>query len=309
MPLDPQVQIFLEQLRQSGAPPLCSLTPQEARAGAQADAAALGPSEPVAGKDDLDIAGPCGPLPIRLYTACEILSRGLLVYFHGGGWVIGDVTTHDALCCALANAAGCRLVSVDYRLAPEHKYPAAAEDAFAATQWAVTHAAELGADPTRVAVGGDSAGGNLAAVVALMARDRAAFSLAHQTLIYPVTNYAFGTDSYRENAEGYLLTRADMQWFWHQYLVRPEQGHQPYASPLQAGDLHGLPQALVITAEYDPLRDEGEAYARRLIEAQVPVSLLRYEGMIHAFIRRFGQFNQARAALSRWAAALRQAFR
>jgi len=309
MPLDPQVAIFLEQLRQSGAPSLCSLAPQEARAVAQADATALGPSERVHSKEDLDIAGPSGRLPIRLYTPVQILSQGMLVYFHGGGWVIGDVATHDGLCCALANAAGCRVVSVDYRLAPEHKYPAAAEDAFAATQWAVTHAAELGADAPRVAVGGDSAGGNLAAVGALMARDRAAFRLAHQTLIYPVTNYAFDTDSYRENAEGYLLSRADMQWFWGQYLARPEQGSEAYASPLQAVDLRGLPQALIITAEHDPLRDEGEAFARRLAEAQVPVTLQRYEGMIHAFIRLLGQFDQARAALSQWAAELRQAFR
>jgi len=308
LPLDPQVHAFLEQLRVSGAPPLHTLSPEMARDRARNDAAAMGPSEPVAQKEDVEVPSPGGPIPMRIYTPLHMRCKGLLLYLHGGGWVIGDVGTHDSLCCTLANAAGCRIISVDYRLAPEHKYPAAVEDAFSAACWVLENARQLDVDPARIAVGGDSAGGNLAAAITLMARDRAAFSLALQVLVYPVTNYAFDTLSYRENAEGYLLTRADMQWFWRQYLGEEERGAESYASPLRATDLRGLPPALVMTAQYDPLRDEGEAYARRLSEAGVPVNLRRYDGMIHAFIRRTQQFDQARAAVEHWAAELQRAF-
>jgi acetyl esterase len=310
MSVDPEVAQFLEDLRKLGAPPLSSLSPTEARAGMAADAADLGPGEAVAAKVDRTVPGPAGPIPVRIYTPLGPNVRGLYVYYHGGGWVIGDVETHDAYCCSVANAAGCRVLSVDYRLAPEHKFPAAPDDCYVATAWAFENVRQLcGGAVEPIAVGGDSAGGNLAAVVSLMARDRGSFRPALQVLIYPVANHAFDTASYHENAEGYLLTRADMHWFWDCYLAHPADGRNPYASPLRAEDLAGLPPALVLTAGYDPLRDEGEAYAARLRAAGVPVKLVAYPGMIHAFIRRTRQFTQARAALAEVAAALREALR
>lgn len=310
MSLDQEVAIFLEELRKLRAPALSSLSPQEARAGMVVDAAQLGPSDNVAAKIDRSVPGPAGPIPVRIYTPAGPRTRGIFVYYHGGGWVIGDVETHDALCCSLANAAGCRVVSVDYRLAPEHKFPAAADDAYAATRWVFENVRTLcDGHVEPIAVGGDSAGGNLAAVVCLMARDRQAFRPALQVLIYPVTNHAFDTASYGENAEGFLLSRADMQWFWGCYLARPDDGGDPYASPLRAASLSNLPPALVLTAQYDPLRDEGEAYAARLQEAGVAVKLVQYPGMIHAFIRRTRQFAQARAAVAEIADAVRRQFR
>jgi acetyl esterase len=189
------------------------------------------------------------------------------------------------------------VVSVDYRLAPEHKYPAAAEDAYAATMWVREHAGVLSIDPRRVAVAGDSAGGNLAAVTALMARDRGQPPLAAQVLIYPITDGDFDTPSYQEFADGYTLTRGAMKWFFRQYLSSEHQAQEPYVCPAQAADLRGLPRALIITAEYDPLRDEAEAYARRLMDSGVPVQLTRYDGMIHGFLRRLNTFDAARVAL------------
>ena len=306
MPLDREVAAFLEELRLAGAPALSSLSPQEARVACEADAALLGPADEVAAKVDREIPGPAGPIRVRIYTPASAPPHGLFVYYHGGGWVIGDVATHDAFCSTLANAAGWRVLSVDYRLAPEHKFPAAVDDAYAAAEWAFANVEAVCGAVEPIAVGGDSAGGNLAAAVCLMARDRNAFRPALEVLVYPVTNYAFDTPSYRENAEGYLLTRADMQWFWDCYLARPEDGWRPYASPLRAADFSGLPPALVLTAEYDPLRDEGEAYAARLRAAGVPVKVVRYPGMIHAFIRRTKQFTQARAATGEIARALRE---
>jgi acetyl esterase len=213
-------------------------------------------------------------------TAIPTASGAALVYFHGGGWVLGSVITAHGVCAALAHESRYTVVSVDYRLAPEHPFPAAVEDAWAATTWVHKHGAELGA-PGPLAVGGDSAGGNLAAVMALRARDRG-LPLAFQLLVYPVMDADLDTTSYPENAQGYWLTRAGMAWFWDQYLPDGDRFH-PDASPLRAEDVSGTPPALVITAEYDPLRDEGEAYARRLEEAGVPVTLSRYDGLIHAF--------------------------
>jgi len=297
MTWDPQVRAFLDDLAAQNPPPPSSLTPEQARAAMRLDTAALGDPEPVARIEDLVLPGPGGEIPVRVYDSGETDPAPALVFFHGGGWVLGDLETHHNLCCTLANAAGCTVVSVDYRLAPEHKYPAAAEDAHAAVQWVIAEADSLGVDPRRVAVGGDSAGGNLAAVAALMARDRHAPQPAFQLLLYPVTDYRFDTPSYRDNAEGYLLTRADMQWFWGQYLNGPEDGAGAYASPLQADDLSGLPPALVVTAEYDPLRDEGEAYAGRLSDAGSTARLWRYGGLIHGFARRTDLFDRARVAL------------
>jgi acetyl esterase len=221
----------------------------------------------------------------------------IVVYFHGGGWVIGDLETHDHWCRSLASEVPAVLVAVDYRLAPETRFPAAAEDCYAAAKWSAANAKSLGADPARLAVAGDSAGGNLSAAVAQMARDRGGPAIAFQLLLCPVTEYGFDTASYRENAEGYLLTRNGMVWFWHQYLSDPAaDGHDPRASPMRATNLAGLPAAHVVTAEYDPLRDEGEAYAARLRAAGVPVTSKRYDGQIHNFFTMGHVLEQGAAA-------------
>jgi acetyl esterase len=200
------------------------------------------------------------------------------------------------------------VASVDYRLAPEHRYPVAAEDSYAAFRWMLGHAASLGVDPRRIAVGGDSAGGNLATVVSLMARDRGTPLPIFQALVYPVTDSDLDTPSYRENATGYVLTREGMRWFFRHYLARGEQGREPYVAPLRAPSLTGLPPALVQTAECDPLRDEGEAYAARLRDAGVPVTLTRYAGMFHGFLRMTNILDKAKAARDEVAGALRKAF-
>ncbi|HEX5445420.1 MAG TPA: alpha/beta hydrolase, partial [Pirellulales bacterium] len=266
--------------------------------------AALGPAEAVHRVEDRSIIGPEADLPIRIYSPVENKARRALVYFHGGGWVIGSIETHDGLCRMLANRAACTVVSVEYRLAPEHKFPAAAEDAYAAVRWAAEHAEELGADATRLAVGGDSAGGNLAAVVCLMARDRKGPPIDLQVLLYPITDYDLDTQSYLAYADRYLLTRDAMSWFWQHYLADEADKTRPYVSPLRAPDLSRLPRALIITAECDPLCDEGDAYARRLEAAGVAVTHACYAGMVHGFVRRATLLAQGRKALDQIAAAL-----
>jgi len=308
MALDPQAKRIIDATVALGLPPVEQMTPVEARESMRARTAALGPVEDVARVVDYRVAVEGGEITVRCYTPAGDGPFPALVFFHGGGWVIGDIDTHDGICRSLANAAGCVVANVDYRLAPEHRYPVAAEDALAATRWVAEQAPRLGVDGRRLAVGGDSAGGNLAAVVALMAREHGGPALRLQVLVYPVTRHGFDTASYRECAEGYLLTRAGMQWFWNHYLGRPENGRQPYASPLEAPSLEGLPPTLVLTAEYDPLRDEGEAYADGLRRAGVPVTLTRYPGMIHGFFRWINLVDKARAARDEAAAALRKAF-
>ncbi|HEY7295140.1 MAG TPA: alpha/beta hydrolase [Dehalococcoidia bacterium] len=307
MPLDPQAKAVLDQMAALGDPPLGTVSPEETRRNMAARRAAMPPGEPVARTEDRSIPGPAGSIPVRIYSPEGNGPFPVLVYLHGGGWVIGDIESHDASVRALTNRSGCLIVSVDYRLAPEHKFPAAADDCFAATQWVAQHAPEFGGDPARLAVGGDSAGGNLAAVVALMAKQRGGPRIAFQLLIYPVTDHNLDTESYRTNAEGYLLTRESMAWFWDHYLNTPADGRNPLASPLQADSFSGLPPALVITAEYDPLRDEGEAYAKRLEEAGVQVTCTRYDGMIHGFFGMFLLIDKAKQALDQAAAALRTA--
>jgi len=227
-----------------------------------------------------------------------------IVYFHGGGWCIGNVDIYDWTCRNLANVTGAVVASVDYRLAPEHCFPAAADDGYAAAAWMHAEAEVLGVDGRRLAVAGDSAGGNLAAVVSLMARDREGPPVQFQLLVYPVINHDFDTESYRDNATGYFLTRANMEWYWKSYLGADGDGTHPYASPIRATDLSGLPPALVITAEYDPLRDEGEAYGRRLEEAGVPVTIHRYDGMFHGFFSLGALLPAAREATEEAAGAL-----
>jgi acetyl esterase len=221
---------------------------------------------------------------VRIYTPEGSGPFPLLVFFHGGGWVIGDLDGHDPLCRRLTNLVDCIVVSVDYRLAPEHPFPAAPRDCFAATQWVAQNAAQLQGDPARIAVGGDSAGGNLAAVVAQLARDQGGPALVFQALIYPATDLRMSTASIEENGKDYLLTKEDMIWFMQHYMKNEEDKSNPLASPLLAANLSNLPPALVITAEYDPLRDEDEQYGERLKEAGVPVQISRYDGAIHGFV-------------------------
>jgi acetyl esterase len=233
----------------------------------------------------------------------------MLTYFHGGAWIFGSLDTHDGVCRALANGAGCVVVAVDNRQAPEHKFPAAPEDCFAATQWVATHPGDLQGDPLRLAVGGDSAGGNLAAVVTQMAREHGGPALAFQLLIYPAVDWRAdaGYPSWQDNAQGYGLDKPLMDWFADHYLRSAADRTNVLASPLLAPDLRGLPPALVITAEFDILRDEGEAYARRLQEAGVPVTVHRYLGMVHGFFDESVIFDQRKAAVAEASAALRWA--
>lgn len=292
----------------AGEPLIYTLEPQEARRIRLARLRSDLPVEPVAKVEDRTIPGPTGPLPVRVYTPDGRGPHPVAVYYHGGGWVTGNLDTHDGSSRGLCNTGRCVIVSVDYRLAPEHKFPAAAEDAYAAAKWAVDHTLEIGGRPSRVAIAGESAGGNLAAAVCLMAKDRGGPPLLFQVLIYPVMDYGSNTPSYRENAEGYFLTRSSMDWYWGHYLKAPEDGSDPYASPLKAKDLAGLPPALVITAEYDPLRDEGEAYASRLKDAGVPAACSRYAGMMHGFFNQPNDMDDARKAYAEAGAALRKAF-
>jgi acetyl esterase len=259
----------------------------------------------VARVENRTLPGPAGEIPVRIYAPSERRGLPALVYFHGGGFVIGGLDTHDGTCRSLANAIGCTVVSVDYRLAPEHKFPAAPEDCYAATRWVAEKGAEIGVDGARIAIGGDSAGGCLTAVVAMMARERGGPSLRHQLLIYPCTNHDFTTVSYEENKQGYLLSREMMRWFWNHYLVKPEDGANPYASPLRAQSFKGLPPAHVITAEFDPLRDEGEALAARFRGDGVPTTQTRYDGMIHGFFSMTAMLDAAKRAVAETAAAVR----
>ena len=283
MPLDPQAAAFLKQAADAGAPPLESMPVPQAREFLRSLFGPQGAREPLKQVEDRVIDAGDVKLPIRIFTPEGSGPLPILVFFHGGGWVLGDCESYDTPCRALANGAGCIVVSVEYRLAPEHKFPAAPEDCYAATLWTVRNAASLGGDPARVAIGGDSAGGNLAAVVAQMARDRDTPPLVLQVLIYPVTNHARDTASYRANAEGYLLTKAGMDWFWNCYLREPSDGAKPYASPLRATNFANLAPALLITAEYDPLHDEGAAYGAKLGAAGVKLVYSDYPGMIHGF--------------------------
>lgn len=303
MPLDPAAEVFLREVAAAGGPPITSLSVQEVRQVFH-DMFARGDREAVANVEDRRIPGPQGEIPLRIYTPGGHGPFPVLVFCHASGWVVCDLETHDAPCRALANAVPSIVVSVDYRLAPEYKFPAAPEDCYAATRWAAANATAIHGDPDRLAVGGDSAGGNLAAVVALMARDRGGPALAHQVLIYPATDTSFDSASYRQYGEGYFLTKDLMVWFAKHYLREADAVH-PYAAPLRAPDLRGLAPALVITAECDPLRDDGEAYASRLREAGVAVRHIRYDGMIHGFLGLPAIFPQARRVIEEVAAALR----
>ena len=308
MPLDPQAKAVLDQFASMGGQQLHEMSVAQARELILGMVALAGEPESVARIENRTVPGPAGEIPVRIYTPVGTAPFPVLVYFHGGGWVIGNLDTHDGICRSLANRVGCLVVSVDYRLAPEHPFPAAPEDCYAATRWLAEHAGSLGGDKGRIAVGGDSAGGNLAAVVALMARDRGGPKLAFQLLVYPATDTDFETRSYRENSEGYFLTRADMVWFWNHYAPRDEDRRNPYAAPLRAASLRGLPPALVITAEFDPLCDDGNAYAARLREDGVPVRLSQQDGLIHGFFQMGAVIDRGRASVDEASRAVKDAF-
>jgi acetyl esterase len=307
MALHPQAKAFLDNLAAGGAPPIEQLPLADARAVRSEMIEAGGPEQPVAEVRNRSVPGPDGPIRIRVYRPVRNETLPALIFFHGGGFVICNLDTHDRQCRALANASGCAVISVDYRLAPENKYPAAVNDAYAATQFIAEHPAEFGIDPNRIAVGGDSAGGNLATVVALLSRERGGPRLKFQLLIYPVVDFYDQSPSMQQYSQGYFLTREGMDWFTNSYLPSREAGLEPSASPMNATDLSALPPAMVITAECDPLRDQGEEYARKLQGAGVPVELKRYEGMIHPFFQFGGILDTARVAMNDAASALRGA--
>ena len=311
MALDPEARFVLDLIAQSGRKPWYELSPAAARLQYLETRGALqGPEPDVALVRDLAATGPNGDIPVRLYRpkGSGLQDRlPVLVYFHGGGWVIGDLETHDIICRELCNRSGAALVSVDYRMGPEHKFPAAVEDAYAALHWVAVEGRNLALDTRRIAVGGDSAGGNLAAVCSLMAREQGP-RLAFQLLIYPATDLVGDTASHRELADGYMLTHEAIAWFAGHYLNGPADRLDWRASPLRAQDLHGLPPALVITAGFDPLKDEGKAYAERLRAAGVAVEFTCYEGMFHGFFGMNGKIAVARQAIARSAAALAAAF-
>jgi acetyl esterase len=313
MALDSQVAFVLELVVKSGRPAYHTLSPKEARQLFRETRPASTPVPPAIGEvRSASAEGPRGPIPLRVYRPASVADATrlpALVFFHGGGWVIGDLDTHDTLCRQLTAEAGISVVSVDYRLAPEHKFPAAADDAWAAIRWVAAHAAELGVDGARLAVGGDSAGGNLAAVVALMARDAGGPALALQALLYPVTDVAAESRSYADLADGYLLTREGMRWFIAHYLDRAAEGGDWRASPLRATSLAGVAPALVVTAGFDPLRDEGDAYAARLREAGVSVDHVCFGGMIHGFVPMGKLIETGNRAVTLIAASLRYALK
>ncbi len=321
--LHPQAKALLEMMEQRGVPPVHTLTPEEARRAYLERRHITQPQPPaVAQVRPLQAPGPHGAIPLRLYLPLSAAVRAdvsghgqpsgalpVLVFFHGGGWVIGDLDSHDTLCRELANGAGIAVVAVDYRMGPEHRFPAAVDDCIAATYWVHSQAAELGLDPARMAVGGDSAGGNLAAVVAIAVRDGAPLKLAYQLLIYPATDMRRSAPSHTHNGQGYLLTQDTMRYFHDHYITQPEHDHDWRASPLLHANLANLPPALVLTAGYDPLRDEGLHYAQRLTEAGNRATHLSFERQIHGFILMGRVIDEANAAVAVCAAELRRELR
>lgn len=307
MRVDPQIQALLD--RGTGVPATHALSVAEARDQYEARVAFMAEPAHVAKVVTQTIDGPGGSLKLRIYTPVGSGPFPLVMFFHGSGFVLCSLDTHDGMCRNLAAGIGCVVVSVDYRLAPEHKFPKGLDDCLAATRWAAAHGAELGIYPGRIMLAGDSAGGNMAAVTALRVRDEGGPALCGQMLLYPVTDYHTpGTPSYAQNADGYGLTRNTMEWFWGHYLANPSEAENPYASPLRARDLSGLPPAYVMSAEYDPLRDEAELYGQRLRAAGVPTEITRRPGMNHGFLFWVGRVARADAAMAEACAWARQTF-
>jgi len=300
MALDPQAAAFLKELAELGAEPLHNLTPAEARAAVIPFKELGGEPEAVGGILNDFIPGPTADLPVRIYrpidgSADELLPG--LIYFHGSGWMVQNIGLFDPVSRAISNRTGCVLVAVNYQKAPEHKFPIPFDDCYAATEWVFENAADYGIDRDRIGVIGDSAGGNLAAAVTLKARDVGGPKIACQVLIYPAVQYGWDTRSSLANAEGYFLERAAMEYFWNHYVRNPSDGENPYCAPLVADDHSGLPAALVVSAEFDPLRDDGEHYADKLRLAGVPVKFSLYEGQIHGFLGMGGVLDATKALL------------
>jgi acetyl esterase len=310
--LDPHARALLDLIAERGVPPTHTLSPADARCAYRDRRFFTQPDAPVvADVRALEAPGPNGAVPLRFYRPEGLHPEApVLVYFHGGGWTIGDLDTHDVLCRELATGARCALIAVDYRLGPEHRFPAGVDDALAATRWVQHQAAALGVDPTRLALGGDSAGGNLAAVVALALRDEGGDAPAPrlQLLIYPATDMRCGAPSHQHNGDGYLLTRDTIAYFRGHYIAEPPQWADWRASPLLHADLSRLPPALVLTAGFDPLRDEGRAYADALSAAGTPTQYVCFERQIHGFITMGRVIPEARTAVDLCTAALRRAF-
>ncbi|MEO7855123.1 MAG: alpha/beta hydrolase [Rubrivivax sp.] len=312
--LHPQAKALLALMVERGVPPTHTLSPAEARSFYRERRAVTQPAPPPIGETrELTASGPHGDIPLRLYQPEPESRRGaappVLVYFHGGGWVIGDLDTHDTLCRELALGSGCAVVAVDYRMGPEHRFPAAVDDCIAATRWVHGHAAELGVDGSRLAVGGDSAGGNLAAVVALAARDAGDVPIGCQLLIYPATDQRRGHPSHTENGQGFLLTTDSMDYFAGHYIADKALYADWRTSPLLHADLSKLPPALVLTAGYDPLRDEGLQYSQRLSESGSRAAHISFERQIHGFITMGRVIDEANTAVALCAAELRRALR
>ena len=309
--LHPQARALLKLIEEKGLPPTHTLTPAEARRWYRERRFVTQPQPPeVALVQELHAAGPAGAIALRLYRPLGSAPEQLLpvlVFFHGGGWVIGDLDSHDTLCRELANGSGCAVVAVDYRMGPEHRFPGAVDDALAATRWIHAHAASLQLDANRLAVGGDSAGGNLAAVVAIAARDAGDLPIGFQLLIYPATDMRRGAASHTSNGEGYLLTRDTITYFHDHYIDDARHDLDWRASPLLHTDLSRLPAAFVLTAGYDPLRDEGLQYAQALTEDGSKAALVCFERQIHGFITMGRVLDEANTAVALCASQLRQA--
>ena len=310
--LHPQARFLLDLMVERQVPPTHTLSPADARRLYRERRAVTQPEPPpIAETRDLQASGPHGPIPLRLYHPLPADERRaappVLVYYHGGGWVIGDLDTHDTLCRELANGSGCAVVAVDYRMAPEHRFPTAVDDCIAATRWVHEHAAELGVDASRLAVGGDSAGGNLAAVVALALRDAGDLPVRFQLLIYPATDQRRGAPSHTTNGQGYLLTADTMAYFHDHYIPDAAQDNDWRASPLLHPDLSKLPPALVLTAGYDPLRDEALQYSQALTQAGNRCTHILFERQIHGFVLMGKVLDEANTAVQICAAELRRA--
>lgn len=313
--LNPQTQEVVNQLKSLGGKPINTLPPAEARKqpgppdAIKALLTKKGKStapEPVGKVEDRNLPGPGGQIPVRVYTPKGSGPFPVVVYFHGGGWVIANLDTYDASARGLANASGAVVVSVAYRQAPEHKFPAAADDSYAATQYVMSHAADFGGKPDKIAVAGESAGGNLATVVCLMAKDKGGKMPVYQLLVYPITDYNFTRKSYTDSADGPILTKDMMVWFWKQYMRTEADGANKYASPLRA-DVSGLPPAMVITDGFDVLRSEGVAYAEKLKQAGVRVNTRHYDAQTHEFFGMGAIVDESKAAVQAAGAALKAA--
>jgi acetyl esterase len=309
--LHPQAQALMKLMEERGVPPTHTLSPVEARAFYRQRRTFTQPDPPEVGAvRDLEARGPAGPIPLRSYRPAGSSPDAVLpvlVYYHGGGWVIGDLDTHDVLCRQLCNSSGCAVIAVDYRMGPENRFPAAVDDAVGAARWVRSQAASLKVDPSRMAVGGDSAGGNLAAVVAIAARDAGDLPIAFQLLIYPATDQRRGAPSHTTNGQGYMLTKDSMDYFHDHYIADKAQDLDWRASPLLHPDLSKLPPALVLTAGYDPLRDEGLQYADALTAAGNRAALINFERQIHGFITMGRVIDESNVAVQLCAAQLKQA--